>query len=29
MPQGCIDDPCLQPAELSSITAWIMAGATP
>jgi hypothetical protein len=29
MPQGCIDDPCLQPAELASITAWIMAGAKP
>jgi hypothetical protein len=29
MPQGCIEDPCLPPAELASITAWIMAGAKP
>lgn len=29
MPQGCIEDPCLTAPELSSITAWIMAGALP
>jgi hypothetical protein len=27
MPQGCIDDPCIAPAELDAIRGWIAAGA--
>jgi hypothetical protein len=27
MPQGCLEDPCITPAELDAIRGWIAAGA--